>query len=82
MMEEARMRRETYTVKRRPGGWSVENGEQSLCCYRTQEQAIAHARQLGHDGWRDGGMPAEVRVLGVTGLWRLECVYGQETHPA
>ena len=76
------MSRLTYTVKRRPGGWSVEYGDQSLCCYRTQEQAIAHARQLGRDGWTDGGTPSEIKVLGVTGLLRTECVYGQEAQTA
>ena len=76
------MTRLTYIVKRRPGGWAVEYGDEWLCCYRTQEQAIAHARQLGHNGWRDGGAPSEVQVLGVTGVLRTECVYGKEALPA
>lgn len=67
----------TYTVKRRPGGWAVEYGDEWLCCYRTQEQAIAHARQLGHNGWRDGGATSEIRVQTPTGLVRTECVYGE-----
>ena len=76
------MARLTYTVTRRPGGWAVEYGDELLCCYRTQEQAIAHARQLGHDGWRDRGTPSEIRVQSPTGLVRTECVYGQSSLPA
>lgn len=68
----------TYIVKRRPGGWAVEYDDEWLCCYRTQEQAIAHARQLGHNGWRDGGQPSEIMVQGPTGLTRRECTYGQD----
>lgn len=72
------MTRHTYTVMRRPGGWAVETGEQMLCCFRTQEQAIAQARELGREGWREHGEPAEVQVLGVTGLVRVEATYGLE----
>jgi hypothetical protein len=67
----------TYTVKRRPGGWAVEYGDEWLCCYRTQEQAIAHARQLGHNGWHDGGAPSENLVETDTGRTRSEYVYGE-----
>ena len=76
------MNRLTYTVKRRPGGWAVEFGDERLCCYRSQEQAIAHARQLGHNSWRDGGAPSEIQVLSPTGRLTIECVYGHDAHPA
>lgn len=72
----------TYTVKRRPGGWAVEFGDEWLCCYRTQQQAIAFARQLGHNGWHDGGAPAEIQVLSPTGRLTIECVYGQDARSA
>lgn len=76
------MTRLTYIVKRRPGGWAVEYDDEWLCCYRTQEQAIAYARLLGHNGWHDGGIPCEIQVLSTTGLLRTEYVYGQERQPA
>ena len=76
------MARLTYTIKRRPGGWAVEYGDDWLCCYRTQEQAIVHARLLGHNGWRDGGAPSEIQVLGVTGVLRTEWVYGKDAQQA
>jgi hypothetical protein len=75
------MTRHTYTVTRRPGGWAVETDDQMLCCFRTLEQAIAQARELGRAGWREHGEPAEVQVLGVTGLIRTEVVYGLEHLP-
>ncbi|HTI66429.1 MAG TPA: DUF2188 domain-containing protein [Caulobacteraceae bacterium] len=76
------MTRLTYTVKRRPGGWAVQSDDEQLCCYRTQEQAIAHARQLGHNRWREAGQPCEIQVQGATGLTRTECVYGHEAQLA
>ena len=71
------MNRLTYTVRRRPGGWAVENGEEWLCFYRAQEQAIAHARQLGHDGWHEGGAASEILVESPTGRVTTEYVYGE-----
>jgi hypothetical protein len=81
-MAEERMTRTTYTVKRRPGGWAVEYGDEWLCCYKSQEQAIAHARQLGHNEWRGSGRPCEIQVQAATGVTRIECVYGSEAQLA
>lgn len=75
------MTRQIYTVTRRPGGWAVESDEQILCCFRSQEQAIAEARSLGRADWRERGSPSEILVLDVTGLRRTEAVYGLEHLP-
>jgi hypothetical protein len=62
----------TYFVVRRAGGWAVQYDETELCCYRTQEQAIAQARLIG----RERGQ-AEIRVQEpVSGRFRIEAMYG------
>ena len=72
------MSRLIYNVVRHPGGWAVEYDDQKLCCYRTQEQAIAHARQLGRDGWHVEGRPCQIQVRSITGLLRTEATFGHE----
>ncbi len=70
------MSRLIYKVVRRPGGWAVEYDDQTLCCYRSQEQAIAEARLLGRSGWEQGGRPSRVQVHSTTGLVRTEATFG------
>jgi hypothetical protein len=72
------MTRLTYNVVRRPGGWAVESETGSHCCYRTFEQAVAQARQLGRDGWEADGHPSLVRVETVHGAIRTEVSFPQE----
>lgn len=64
-----------YDVVRRSGGWAVANGEQTLCCYRSQEQAIAQARLLGHEAF-DRGVTSHIRVQTLLGVFRTEYSYG------
>jgi hypothetical protein len=64
----------TYFVVRRSGGWAVQYDDIELCCYRTQEQAVAQARLIG----REHGQ-AEIRVQEpVTGRFRIEATYGAQ----
>lgn len=65
-----------YNVVRRPGGWVVEFDGQSLCCYRHFEEAVARARQLGREDWRESGRPSEIVVESVTGQLRQEAAFG------
>jgi hypothetical protein len=63
----------TYYVRRQPGGWAVEYDNSVLCCFRTQEQAVAQARLLG----RDRGEACEVKVQEITtGRFRTEATFG------
>ena len=64
-----------YDVVRHTGGWAVAQGETKLCSYRSQEQAIAHARLLGHDAY-DRGETCAIRVQTHGGDFRTECTYG------
>jgi hypothetical protein len=70
----------TYNVVRRPGGWAVEYDSAVVCCYRTLEQAIAQARQLGRDGWETRGYPSLVQVETIHGAIRTEVAFGQDQH--
>jgi hypothetical protein len=64
-----------YFVVRRPGGWAVEYDETTLCCYRTQEQAVAQARLIG----RERGLPCEVKVQEpITGRFRTEACFNAQ----
>jgi hypothetical protein len=74
------MSRLTYNVVRRPGGWAVEYDANILCCYRTLEQAVAQARQLGRDGWEGDGRPSLVQVETPHGAIRTEIAFGHEHH--
>ena len=74
------MSRLTYHVVRRPGGWAVEYEAVILCCYRTFEQAVAQARQLGRDGWEGKGRPSQVKVETPHGAIRTEITFGHEHH--
>lgn len=66
----------SYYVVRQPGGWAVEYDARVLCCYRTQEQAIAQARLLG----RERGEACDIMVQEVaTGRFRTEASYGDAT---
>ncbi len=66
----------TYFVVRQPGGWAVRYDDNVLCCYRTQEQAVAQARLLG----RERGVTCDVQVQEpVTGRFRTEAVYEAQT---
>ena len=64
-----------YDVVRRTGGWAVAQGELTLCSYRSQEQAIAQARLLGHDAF-DQGATSHIRVQTLLGAFRIEYSYG------
>ena len=66
----------TFKVVRHPGGWAVEFDDRILCCYRSQEQAIAQARLIGRDRWEDDGSHARVEVESVTGGRRIEVTFG------
>jgi hypothetical protein len=68
----------TYKVVRRPGGWAVEYDDQVMCCFKSQEQAIAEARLLGRTHWEQGGQPSQVQVQSITGLVRTEATFGHE----
>ena len=66
----------TYFVVRQPGGWAVKYDGTVLCCYRTQEQAIAQARLLG----RDLGKDCDIQVQEpLSGRFRTEAVYTAQT---
>ncbi len=64
-----------YDVVRQSGGWAVAHREQTLCCYRSQEEAIAKARLLGHDAF-DRGATSHIRVQTLLGVFRTEHSYG------
>jgi hypothetical protein len=64
-----------YDVVRQSGGWAVAQGEQTICCYRSQEEAIAQARLLGHDAF-DRGATSHIRVQTLLGDFRMEYSYG------
>jgi hypothetical protein len=49
-----------------------------MCCFKSQEQAIAEARLLGRTHWEQGGQPSRVQVHSITGLVRTEATFGQE----
>ena len=69
------MAHQTYYVVRQTGGWAVEYEDTILCCYRTQEQAIAQARLLG----REHADSCEVQVQEITtGKFRTEATFGAE----
>jgi hypothetical protein len=71
--EEAMMAHLTYYVVRQPGGWAVKYDSQVLCCFRTQEQAIAQARLLG----RERGEACDIQVQELTtGRFRTEVTFG------
>ena len=74
------MTRLTYNVVRRPGGWAVEYDSTVLCCFRTFEQAVAQARQLGRDGWEGRGHPSLIQVETPHGVIRTEATFGLEQH--
>ena len=66
------MARVTYYVVRQPGGWAVEYDDKVLCCFRTQEQAIAQARLIG----RERKESCDVMVQEIaTGRFRTEATY-------
>jgi len=65
-----------YNVVRRPGGWVVEFDGQSLCSYRRFEEAVARARHLGREDWRESGRPCEIVVESVTGQLHQEAAFG------
>lgn len=66
------MARTTYYVIRQPGGWAVEYDDKVLCCFRSQEQAIAQARLVG----RERNEACEVKVQEpATGRFRTEASY-------
>jgi hypothetical protein len=61
-----------YYVVRQPGGWAVEYDDKVLCCFRTQEQAVAQARLLG----RERGVACDILVQEIsTGRFRTEVSY-------
>ena len=72
------MTRLTYKVVRSPGGWAVEYDGRMVCCFKSQEQAIAEARLLGRTHWEEGGQPSRVQVHSTTGLVRTEATFGHE----
>jgi hypothetical protein len=78
LKKEPAMTRQTYHVVRRPGGWAVEYDSKVLCCYRSLEQAVAQARELGREDWRAAGRPSEIQVQSVTGRFRVEAIYGHD----
>lgn len=68
-MDEAK----TFYVIRQPGGWAVEYDDKVLCCFRSQEQAVAEARLIG----RERHEACEIKVQEpTTGRFRIEASYG------
>jgi hypothetical protein len=62
-----------YYVVRQPGGWAVEYDDKVLCCFRSQEQAVAQARLIG----RERNEACEIKVQeATTGRFRTEASYG------